>query len=468
MSVKGQAFNYITDKAQLAAGLHRLKASSELALDTETGIRPEWRNKVSESPTNPIQPRLCPHLGHICLLTLTPVKGKPEVFDFVWLRHNKVDLTPIYELLEQKTLIAHKAQFDGKMLLGEFKKNTLRWWCTLQADKVLSNATGSKYGSIRGHSLYSCLRDYLGISLKGKGSIQTQDWDLDIEKRTLDNPYWLEMLNYAAADTKYLHQLKDKLERWICNPLPSDWMNRHSTPDEDCGFGMARTMELENNIINIYIEMEYYGFPASTYLIQEFQQGIEIEMYDLACDLCDLLGIDLPPQDLDSDYIKPYAKTLKVFNNPTKVVELLNEHKIITDDAQKLTLTRVLSLIDEVYKQQTAEEGGEQSISYLNEEEESRYKLIEEYELSDLVQGSKILNTLLQYKRAVKQHGMSMLRFVNPATNNIHPDVAGPVSTGRMAMRKPNLQQVSNSSKIFIELEVTDGSIQHYSGSALI
>jgi len=468
LEVKGQAFNYITDGAQLAAGLHRLKASgSELALDTETGIRPEWRNKVTESRGDPIQPRLCPHLGHICLLTLTPVNGKPEVFDFVWLRHNKVDLNPIYELLEQKTLIAHKAQFDGKMLLGEFKKNTLRWWCTLQADKVLSNATGSKYGLIRGHSLYSCLRDYLGITLKGKGSIQTQDWDLDLEKRTLDNPYWLEMLNYAAADTRYLHQLKAKLEGWICNPLPSDWMNRHDTPDEACGFGMARTMQLENDMINIYIEMEYYGFPTSIDLIKEFQEGIEIEMYDLACDLCDLLGIELPPPDLGLDYIKPYPKTLKVFNNPTKVVELLNEHKIVTDNAQKLTLTRVLSLMDEIYKQQTTE-GSDQGISYLNDEEESRYKLIEDYELSDLVQGSKILNTLLQYKRAVKQHGMSMLRFVNPATGNIHPDVKGPVSTGRMAMGSPNLQQVSNSSKVLIELDIVDGTIQHYSSSKLV
>ena len=461
-SLSNLPFHYITTEAQLLAGLSRLEPYPEIALDSETGVRPEWVGKV-----DPMAARLCPHMGHISILTLCG-KDKPEVIDLLQLKHNNVNLEPIYRFLETRTYcIAHFAGFDGKMLMGEFKRNTINWWCTLQADKVLSNATGSKFGNVRGHSLYACLRDYFNIYLEGKGTTQISNWDLEIGARTLENPAWLEMVTYAASDVKYLHLLKDRLNSWITNPLPADWLNRHTIDDKECGFNMQQVLELEMQMVNCAIEMEFYGFPVSNYLINEFHQAITVEMYDLACDLCDLLNIPLPPDDPALDYLVPYRETLKTFNNPKKLVSILNELGIITTDAQKLTLTRVLSLMQETANKREDSEGGE--IIYLNQDEEEKYKEIQNLETSILVENSKVLQTLLKYKQAVKQQGTNYAKYVNPATGHIHPSIQGPVSTGRMAMGNPNLQQVSNSTEVWIMLELDEtNSIQHYSSSKLL
>lgn len=446
---QSSTFNYITTEEQMTAALQRLSAK-ELALDSETGVNPEWEYCGEDA-------RLCPHRGHICLLTLQANHQPAEIFDFIHLKQT-TELTQLYNFLEDKLLIAHFAQFDGKMLMGEFKRNSLHWWCTLQADKLLSNATGSKFGMLRGHSLNSCTRDYLGIPLKGKGTLQRDNWDLDLNSRTLDNPHWVQMLKYATADTQYLHNLKAFIEPILINPLPSQWMNQHSQPDSECGFDMADIVQLEMDMVNVMIEMEYFGFPVSSELIKMFQEANEYAILDYACDLADLLDIPLTDDPVLGEV--PTEKTLKTFNNPKKVTELLNQRRVIVGDAQKSTLMRMLSLMEQVNQEESPD------ITWINEDEEERYKELLNFERSLLVQGSEILKTLLAYKRTQKQKGMSMLPFVNPATGCIHPSVKGPVSTGRMAMGKPNLQQISNNTDYILELEVIDGSVQHYSDSA--
>ena len=428
-----------------------------LALDTETGLRKEWAHVGEDG-------RLNPHTGHVSLLTLAQENGTPYIFDFFALRAKGVDLEPLHQELKNKVLVAHKATFDGKMLMGEFGRNDLTWWCTLTADQLLSNATGSKFGMARGHRLIDCTRDFLGVILTGKGTLQRDNWDLELESRSPKNPHWVEMLRYAADDTQYLFPLKNIYEKVLTRPLPSSMFNKHDKPDEECGFGMAKTVKMEMEFINPTIEMEYYGFPAAPSLIEALQRENDDSRLISACDLAESLGIELDYDPIFGDI--PYDKTLKLFNNPKKITELLQENGVIVGDAQKSTLMRVQSIYDQV--SESRDEDSPDPLAFINEDEEEQYREVMDFERSLLVKGSIILQHLLDYKRKVKQNGMSMLPYVNPVSGCVHPNVSAcRASTGRVAMSKPNLQQISNLNAYPLEVEFINGSMQHLSSCKL-
>jgi len=431
--------------------------SKTLALDTETGLRKEWAHVGEEG-------RLNPHTGNVSLLTLKEETGTPYVFDFFALRAKGIDLEPLHQELKKKVLIAHKATFDGKMLVGEFGRNDLTWWCTLTGDQLLSNATGSKFGMARGHRLIDCVRDFLGVILTGKGTLQRDNWDLELESRTLKNPHWIEMLKYAADDTLYLFPLKNLYEKVLVSPLPSSMFNKHNRPDEECGFGMKKAVEIEMEFINPTIEMEYYGFPAAPSLIEALQLANDDSRLDSACDLAEQLGIPLDYDPILGDI--PFDRTMKVFNNPKRITELLQEVGVIVGDAQKATLMRVQSIYDQVSSNQG--EDDPDPLAFINEEEEEQYRQVMEFENSLLVKGSLILQTLLKYKQKSKQKGMSMLPYINPASGCVHPNVSAcRASTGRVAMARPNLQQISNLNAYPQEIEFRNGSMQYLSACKL-
>lgn len=139
--VKHLPFFYVQTLDQYQRAIQELEQNRQrLALDSETRSKPGFMQESA---------RLNPHTGQPALLTLKSDFSLPVVFDLVHLEHQEYNQAPLLQLMEQaEYLVAHNAKFDGLMIRGYFKKLLRNLRCTLQLARLLSNATGSKFGKI--------------------------------------------------------------------------------------------------------------------------------------------------------------------------------------------------------------------------------------------------------------------------------------------------------------------------------
>lgn len=372
---------------------------------------------------------LCPHMGRISLLQIR-AGAQTVIFDILLLERQGWDWEEMSEALaSREALIFANAQFDLKFL----KRHTGRlYWnarCVVTLARLLSNATGSKLGKSRGHRLNDLVRDYFDVHLSGKGEAdQTSVWSV--------RPLPEEKIRYAVRDVLFLEPLYDLLMEALTSPLPE--------PDSPgpFGWGMAGLVEIEMQMTTVAAEIEFNGLPASAEIFQQVRQLTDERLADVTKELCDALGLDWLPHPYEEHSVLIPKHTQSTLNNPVSLVTLLQSKGLeAIDTAQANTLTRTLQLMDEItYDDEGTQVSGPRFVG----DEADRFGLLEVMEEGTLQENKRLVSLVLEYKRLVKQQGMDLSRFINPATGRIHPsfNTLG-AATGRSSSARPNLQNVT-------------------------
>ncbi|MGG6281772.1 hypothetical protein ACQ4M3_09400 [Leptolyngbya sp. AN03gr2] len=450
-SPSGLPFSYVQTLDDYERAIKQLGENrARLATDSETRNKPGFKQESA---------RLNPHQGEIALLTLQSDQSSPTVFDLVCLESEAFNPRPLVELMQRaEYLIAHNAKFDFGMILGYFGVLMQNCRCTLQLARLLSNATGSKFGLMRGHTLADLCRDFLNVRMTGKGSLQRADWGIDSSRRRLDNPQWVEMLTYAANDTPHLFSLHDFLIESLCNPLPPTPLIQ-TTRAENPGLGMSAVVEIEMALIPVIVEIEFNGLPVSRSVMNLFQRAITKRKESLAVELCEEFrsqGLKNDPMGLWGDLVANPA-SVKTLNNPTKMKQILSE-RLGADltSTQTKTLERALDILKGF-------SNDEEDIELINEQEEATYRDLEQLEDALLLQNADLVYQFLQYKKMLKTESMDLRPYINSVSGRIHSKYdANRAATGRSNSSGPNAQQISGRTEVVVELEVDmtgDGAV---------
>jgi len=442
-------FVYVTERDEYCLFVDHLESFEELAGDSETYTLPQYRHLKGASA-------LDPHTGRISVLTLQGRDDVPIVFDILLLERNGYNPQLMHDLLvSRKKLIFHNAQFDGKFLKRHYGIVPSNLWCTRLMAKLITNATGSKYGKLCGHTLADLCRDYLGINLVGKGAEQTTDWYArpDFTNRESEGyKYWVfDKLKYAANDVKYLFDLHDLFLKVIYDPLPYSPILADGVEGSH-GLGMSATLPLEMKMAVVAAEMEYNGLPASREIFDQIQKSIqdpstgEGALTTVASKLCVKFGLDTEPS-FWGDTKLPTQRSYKALNNPQILKELINKQVgLELDNSQTQVLERFIDLTEEIAKEGATE--------FVDQDEEELYRQILDYSECEAVQASELAKLVIEYKQLRKLYSMDLRSHINPLTGCIHSrlDVLG-AATGRSSSSGPNLQNVSARTYVEIERE---------------
>lgn len=420
-------FNYVKDLVTFEQSLVVLAEAKRLAVDCETYTLPAYESakyKAANLRTNS-------HTGAVSLVSVCAEDKLPYVFDLICLKDLGCNLQKLGDLLRTREYcLAHFAKFERKMLekdLGIINN----WRCTLVLAQLYGNATGSKLWRSRGLGLADLCRDWLNVTMTGKGGLQITQWYSDPSSRNLDNEHWVEKLKYAAADTKYLFQLHDILYPLVVNPLPKTPLLPQGSSSGNYGWGMDKCLKLENYLINIVADLEVAGLPYNDLVGKKFAKAIISKKKKLGVEICQALKLDLVTEGLWGDLVpSPEAQT--ALNNPVKLCKLINKNSALTlSNSQAAVLQRALDVLKELAKAET--EAREAQVEYIEGENEL-YGDLDSLSLAAMEHGFTLLQKIVDYKRLVKQSGMFLSEYVNPASGRIHSNMSsGAAATGRFA-----------------------------------
>lgn len=414
-------------------GVRELESQPRLAADCETYTLPKWNHRVAKGRQGSA---LDPHTGRVSILGAQGDTGRPVIFDILALEAQGCDLTPLRDLLvSREYVVGMNFKFDIKFLrqhLGIFLENGR---CILSLAKLISNATGSKAGLARGHSLEDLSRDYLNVFITGKGKEQITSW--------FPRPLSTGKIQYMLGDIRHLLPLHDLFMRVLCDPLPTV---RTIGTSQRHGFGMKRVVDLEMEFLVCTAEMEFNGLPASAEVFADIQAATIARVEELAVKLCHAFDLETAPADLWEDGEVATERSRKWLNNPQKLLELIKKAVGLQrlTDVQAAKLQRMLELIEDLSKSGDVE--------FISDDEADMFSELKELEHSILLQTSQLMQDVLEYKRLQKQKGMDLGKFINPVTGRIHGNLA-PVgaATGRTSSANPNMQNVSARTKLIIE-----------------
>jgi DNA polymerase I len=208
-----RAFTFIETPSALEAIWPKLIGHDALSLDLET--YGDYREHA-----------LNHYRGEIRLLTVARRGQDPVVFDLQALGYRAADWPSLFDGRE---VIIHNAAFDAAWLLEKLHVRLPRVFCTLSAAKILSNGDRSL-----GNDLGAVLQRYLNVTVaKGLGA---SDWG---------GLFLIEgQLEYAAADVRHLHALRDELE-----------VNLKSV-------GLWDVFGLEMQLLPTVIDVQAHGMPV--------------------------------------------------------------------------------------------------------------------------------------------------------------------------------------------------------------
>lgn len=444
-------FVYITDIPTYTQALAEFDTTQPIALDTETMVRPEYEGKGGTA--------LSPHTGRVSLVICCQPESKIYVFDLLHLEAAGYDPELLVKTLDAAPyLLCAQAKFDAQQLRGTLGYEPLKLRDVILIARLLTNATGSKAGKAVGHSYKDLCREWLDVHIGGKGTLQKSSWGVGLEARTLENEWWLEKVTYAAHDVKYLFPLQDKMLPILLDPLPDSPLTKTGNKSHKWGFGMKRVFEREMRFIPVVASMEYEGLPIDKELMGAFQQAVKEELLELAVYLSKELKLDTPQRDWRGKET-PSPKALKVLRSSTGLLQLvqqaLNFKKI--DNVQAAMLKRLLQIIENFGSREAADsdeeafEDSEQANFFVNEDEQQFYQELVDRTAEDLATSAPLVKAILDFKRLVKQDGMDLRKYINPATGRVHPSYNQlGTATSRLSSSNFNAQQISNKTKVVI------------------
>lgn len=239
----------------------------------------------------------------------------------------------------------------------------------------------------RGLSLESMAMEYCGVQL-----------DKSIRSRIISEGFTERVIKYCAEDIEFLEEIKAlqiiKLTRW----------------------DLLRVSELENTVVRTFAMMEYKGILLN-----------KPKWTDVATEIKNI-NIDIIKR-LDSIIINESK------SNTTLLKYTQVQQDLFTDDIRQTFINWASP------KQKTfiLNQLGIKLISVADKElQKNKHKHSIVRELIDLSKHNKLESSF----------GMEFLKFINPVTKRVHADVWQILSTGRISMSNPNLQQIPAHSEL--------------------
>lgn len=320
-----------------------------------------------------------PHTCNIISLQL----GDPNVqfvIDYTTLSENEIQ--KIKSLLESdKTIIMHNAQFDLRFLLKQ-NIDVKNIYDTFLAELVLY--TGYDYSD-------SSSKYYIGTSLY---NVVKRYCEKELDKSIRGKIHYLRLnesvIKYAAEDVKYLEEVRAKQLKLI--------------KEKD----LENTLELENQVVRVFAKMSFDGIKLDTNKWESVYKITETNVKNLTKEL-DNIVLSEPklkkfiPEGFQQNLFGFEERKLNInWKSPIQKLEILNELGINIDSVGTPILSR-------------------------------------------LVNKHTIIPKLLEYSKQVKladAFGKKFLDFVNNRTKRLHISVWQILSTGRISVSNPNLNQI--------------------------
>jgi len=422
---------YINTQEQLQKALLELAHYKQIALDLETYVAPEYEHERIKA--------VDPHKCNISLMCIQGRDTVPYVIDIMLLEQHKYYKKELQDFLAtREDVLVFNGSFECKFIkkhIGVFLRNL---YDLRVVQQLIGNATGSKFMfAASGYSLNDMLRDYLQMSIEGKDTIRIAGWGIRPPECSRE---WREMLDYISSDVKYLFDLYDITRPVIDTEKPS-YCNK-----ETWGLGYTELVDLEMEFVSVVAEMELNGLPFDIDLYNEYEQQMcneqtrTGEIYNIAGEISNILGIPTQPGLLDIDYEIPTPEFEKSLNSPEKLKDLIAVFiGIQLNNVQSKLICRLIDLYTQITKT------GKGSAELVNNEDEL-YGEINEIQSSQACENSALLKLVALYKKLYKQKSMKLNRFYNPKTGCIHPHYDSlKASTGRCSSSSPNAHQISGS-----------------------
>ena len=340
------------------------------------------------------------HYHHILAIDTEPEGFDPHTCALIYLQIGtgeneyvidvaSVDISPLKELLESRTLIMHNAKFDLRFL---FKQgfNCTRVFDTFLAESVLTTGMDKPAG-YRG--LDGCLRRYCKVQLQK-----------EIRGLIHKERYSTRVIQYSAADVQYLHKLKESQELALDNN------------------DLSSCASLENKFVVALAYIEYCGIHLDTTAWSVKMQEDKRKQAMKVEELSDWVIKNYPGSKFIDNQLSLFEEGTKCsinWNSDKQVLELFKLIGIDTWDAK----------------------AGKHSVDMkLISKQVDKFEILKTY-----IEYSKTT-------KLVSSFGQTILDSVNKNTNRIHTTFRQIKDTGRMSCgnrrtNSPNLQQIPSDDR---------------------
>ena len=297
------------------------------------------------------------------------------------------DILPLKEVLESKTILMHNAMFDWKFLYhnGIDIKNI---YDTFLGEVILF--TG--YNTSEKTKPF-----YIDTSLKAVAK-KYCNADLDKSIRGVIHKGLSEaVIKYAAEDIEYLEDIMN---------LQMKEVDR---------LGLNKVVELENKVVRVFAKMHYTGISFDKPKLKE----VTDELAEINSNLIKKLDTIVAEEAINKPSLKKFTKVqLDMFSDARE--SIINW----SSPAQKTQVLNKLGI--------SVKGVDDKTLQY----NKTKHKIIPLY-----IDYSK-------YAKLSSSFGESLLDFINPVTQRIHPEVWQILVTGRISMSSPNCQQIPAHSEL--------------------
>ena len=301
-----------------------------------------------------------------------------------------VDISPLKEILESRVLIMHNAKFDLRFL---FKQGFIctKVYDTFLAESVLTTGMDKPAG-YRG--LDGCLRRYLKVQL------QKEVRGLIHKER-----YSTRVIEYSAADVRYLHALMESQNLAIADN------------------NLSACLSLENKFVVTLAYIEYCGIYLDPVAWKSKIAEDKVNQAELEDKLNKIVMDTYPNTKFVNNQLSLFEEGVSCainWNSDKQVLDLFKHIGINTwDEKEKKNSVNMNVLISQVDK-------------------------------------FEILDTYIAYSKSnklVTSFGETILSAINKSTNRIHTSFRQIKDTGRMSCGdnknpgSPNLQQIPSDER---------------------
>lgn len=282
------------------------------------------------------------------------------------------------------TLVLQNAKFDLKFLYHNniYPKNI---YDTFLAECILTTGYSD---SDRDVSLKGLVLKYLNIDLDK--SIRGQIHREGITDR---------VIRYAALDVKYLSEIK-RLQEIKIKEL-----------------GLEKVLELENEVVKVFARIEYDGINVNPTILKEVAKEADTQRNRIEKEL-DTIIYTIGTKDLP--LANKFTKYCRLYKQQSLFFGIVERDTYINwkSNQQKLEILQTLHI----------------PITSVDDKALQKNKL-----------KHPIIPLLIEYSKHNKlsdAFGESLLKFINPITRRIHYNVWQILSTGRISVSEPNMNQV--------------------------
>jgi DNA polymerase-1 len=204
------------------------------------------------------------------------------------------------------------------------------------------------------------------------------------------------VIKYAADDTKYLSIIKQHQQQQI-----EQWQ-------------LQKVIDLENEVVKVFAQMEYDGVSLNEEKWKDISKLTSAKIKELEASLDTIVTED--------DKLRPFvpnAVQTNLFGFAERKVNIN-----WSSSQQKQDILKALGIVED--------STGDRIL----QRNKNKHRLI------------PILIEYNKYKKLNDAFGKAFLGFINKKTKRIHPDIWPILSTGRIAVSKPNLNQIPSKGEL--------------------